>query len=201
MCRHRQIKQPAFGLASSLFLIWCLCDFLCTCLIQKEGISIISEQLHCWQTKVKHSLTPHTQTRSQHHKHLWIPSATEPFPSYLEASKYRGYSARTRNSGPTLSASVGFTGLRERRISHSILKAYWIWLVYLWWVFFFYICVCSILGLHGIGILSNQTPQSWGELWFRVDFISFPEIVSDIQKSTGCVTLSVITSIVHSSWL
>lgn len=73
MCRHRQIKQPAFGLASSLFLIWCLCDFLCTCLIQKEWISIISAQLRYWQIKAKHSPTSHTQTRSQHHEHLGFP--------------------------------------------------------------------------------------------------------------------------------
>lgn len=84
MCRHRQIKQSAFDLASSLFLTCCLWHFVCTCLIQKEGIYIISEKLYYWQVKVKHlalrNTPPPIQTSLWDQQHLWMSFAPEPFP-------------------------------------------------------------------------------------------------------------------------
>lgn len=62
-------------------LICCLWHFVCTCLIQKEGIYIISEKLYCWQVKVKHLALRNTPPQS---RLLFGPAgsvvAAEPFP-------------------------------------------------------------------------------------------------------------------------
>lgn len=82
MCRHRQIKQSALILHPPL--ICCLWHFVCTCLIQKEGIYIISEKLYYWQEKLKYlalkNTPPPIQTSLWDQQHLWMSFAAEPFP-------------------------------------------------------------------------------------------------------------------------
>lgn len=84
-----------------------LWHFVCTCLIQKEGIYIISEKLYYWQEKgealgLEEYPTPNPDFSLGPAASLDVLCCWA-LPSYLKPSKSRGYYAPMRNSRPRLS--------------------------------------------------------------------------------------------------
>lgn len=155
---------------------------LCTCLIQKEGIEIISAQLRCWQIQVKHSACTHTAPQTRSLCGTLSTSGSKTSRSCSEFGSYTDHVSRIYRS------------YREK--SYSVFQSR---LDLAGWLFFFkFISVCNTPGFHNISLSSDQTTKCWEELPFRVDFNHFPAIASDTQKSTDCIILLAITSIVHS---
>lgn len=159
-CRHRQIKQSAFGLASSLNMLPLA---LCLYLPDPKGRDL----RYLWKSILltgKGEALGLEEYPTPNSDFSLGPAASVDvlccwaLPSYLKPSKSRGYYAPMRNSSPIYWASKwDLQSLQERWNSCFSFKS----LLGLadWTVFFLNISACNIVWVHDPGISSNQNTQ------------------------------------------
>lgn len=165
-------------------LICCPWHFVCTCLIQKEGIYIISEKLYYWEVKVKHlalrNTPPPIQTSLWDQQHPWMSFATEPF-LLPEAQQIQQLLCAHEEFQPyTEHVSRIYRPYKRDEIHVFILRAYRVWLVGLYLKKNF--CVQHSTTARYWYFIKPKYPLL-KELHFRADYNNFPQIVWVTDKN------------------